>query len=901
MSFLARMRSLWQGARRRDDIDAGIREEFEHHIAMRARDLEHAGTPAAEARRQARLEFGSTGHFREETRASRGLAKLDRIRFSWLDVKLGFRMLARYPGLTLVGGFAIAFAICAGATMFEFITQTISPKLPFAEGDRIVALRLWDAEQSDVEPRIAREFTEWRRSLRTVTDVGAARTVERNVATGDGVGQPVRYAEMTAAGFAVTRVSPILGRPLVAADERPGAPDVVVIGYDTWQQRFGGDSAVLGQRMRLGRATAEVVGVMPKGFAFPAIHDLWAPLRVEEGAWPPREGPSLVVFGRLAPGASMKDARAELSVLAARAAQDYPQTHRHLRGEVKHYPRSLLDVPAIEATAMMSSNLIAIMLLVLICSNVALLMFARAASRENEIAVRTALGASRNRIVTQLFAEALVLGGIAAVIGLVAASRTIDWAYYVLQISIMGSKPGTPFWFDGSLSPATIVYATLLTLLGAAVAGILPALKVTADDASATLKQASAGGRGLRFGGIWTFVIVTQVALTVAFPAVAFMSKKEAVELSSYTAGIRLEEYLTAELDLDPELEAGADTSQAAFVARYAAAMTGLERRLLADPAVAGVTWAGRLPRMTHFPQSIEVQGETAPPLDEEKGHQASPSEVAPNFFDVMGRPVIQGRAFHAGDMHGESGAVIVNESFVRDILGGRPPLGRQLRYISKEEGVEPGPWMEIIGVAPDLGTKDQDGDAAAIYRAVAHGARYPMHVAIRLHGDPLAFVPALRAAGLATDPTLQLEDVLPLTQVITGEYKFIAGRIRIILAVSTVALILSLAGIYAVMSFTVSRRTREIGMRVALGATAQRVILAVFKRPLRQVTAGVVVGCGLAGLIAMAMSDMTLTPRGVLSVVTYGVLMLMVCLLACLVPTRRALAIEPTEALRSE
>ena len=890
--MFARLRSLWRGARQRETIEAGMREEFEQHIALRARDLERSGVDAAAALRQARLDFGSIDHYRAESRASRGMALLDRFRFSWLDVKLGFRMLARYPGLTLVGGISIAFAICAGATMFEVVTQMVRPRLPFPEGERVVGLRMWDAEQQDPESRIAMEFLEWRGTLRTVTELGAARTVERNVAFGTEIGEPISYAEMTASGFGITRVPPLLGRPLLATDEHPGAPDVVVLGYDIWREQFAGDSGVIGRRILVGQQTTEIVGVMPEGFAFPASHRMWMPLRLQ-GPYAPRQGPWVVVFGRLAPGSSMADAQAELTVYAQRAALDYPQTHRHLRADVRHYPRSLLDVQPAEAVALMSSNLVAILLLLLICANVALLMFARAASRETEIAVRTALGASRNRIVGQMFAEALVLGGIAAIIGITAAGATLEWLNARLGVALMGSETRPPFWLTATLSPVTIVYATVLALLGSAVAGILPALRIT-KTVSATLKETSGGAAGLRFAGIWTFVIVAQVALTVALPAVSFLVKRDQAAMRDYNAGIRLTDFSSAALVMEQGDAPVAPDS--AFFLRYATVMADFERRLRDHPAVEDVAWASRLPRMTHFPQAIEVQGGTPVPVDS-ADRSAAPVHVGINYFDVLEHPITRGRAFHAGDLGANSRAVIVNEQFVRDLLGGANPIGRLVRYAV--DSVQ-APWFEIVGVSDDLGTLKHAGPAPAIYHPVPLGFGHPFHVLVRLRGDAASFGHTMRQAAASVDPSLRLVDVLPLTEVISGEYKYFESNFRMVLSITVVALVLSLAGIYAVMSFTVARRTREIGMRVALGGSALRVLLAIFARPLRQVTLGVVIGCVLAGTIAWRASDSILTMRGALVVAMYGVLMLGVCLLACVIPTRRALAVEPTEALRS-
>ncbi|MGH7501349.1 MAG: ABC transporter permease [Longimicrobiales bacterium] len=385
---------------------------------------------------------------------------------SWLDFKLGFRMLAKYPGLTLVGGLAMSFAIWVGAGAFEFVRQVIHPALPLDDGDRIVGIWLWHTVASGVEEQALYDFVTWREELESITDLGAFRTLERNLIIEGGGAEPVEVAEISASAFSLARVPPLLGRTLVESDEQVGARAVVVIGHDLWQTRFAGDPDVVGQTVRLGTTESTVVGVMPEAFAFPVSHSLWAPLRVND--YGRRIGPAVEIFGRLAPGVTLDRAQAELTTLGLRAAAAFPDTHEHLRPQVMPYAQSIVTVSVGESLWLMSINLLLVMLLV---GNVALLMFARAATREGEIVVRTALGASRMRIIAQLFVEALVLGGVAAIVGTAAAGFGLRWAMSMVEAEIGG---GFPFWFDGDLSSATVIYAGVLTLLGAVIAVSCP-------------------------------------------------------------------------------------------------------------------------------------------------------------------------------------------------------------------------------------------------------------------------------------------------------------------------------------------------------------------------------------------------------------------------------------------
>jgi putative ABC transport system permease protein len=823
--------------------------------------------------------------------------------FSALDFKLGLRMLVRYPGLTVVGGLAIAFAIWVGAATFEFMTQVVHPTLPLPEGERLVGVRLYDADTRGFERRTVHDFLTWRSESSSLQDWGAFRTTTRNLIVGEGPGEPIALAEMSASGFRVAGTAALVGRTLTATDELPGAPDVIVLGHEVWRTRFASDPAVVGKAVRLGATRATVVGVMPEGFGFPFAHRIWMPLRLDPLAHDWREGPGIQVFARRAPGVTLDAARAEMDALGRRIAAAHPATHARLRVDVLPYAWSLtgLSPSAMKevGVALVSSNLFLFALLALICSNVALLIFARAAARESEMVVRNALGASRRRIVGQLFVEALVLGTVGAAIGLAGAGYGLRWGLRVVESQLFD----LPFWFRESLSPATVLYATLLTVIGAAIAGALPALKLTRGVAD-RLRQASAGGGGVRFGGGWTAVIVVQVAATVAFPAVSFFVYRDMARIRDRDVGVATERYLAARLEMDREPPPGApaDTSRAAYLGRYLAAQRELERRLLADPAVVGVTFAQRLPKMYHPWNQIEVDEGAVPPSDP-RGHRMGMAAVDLDYFDVLGVPILAGRAFDSGDLAADARVVIVNRSFVERVLGGRNPIGRRLRFIASESSREPtsdGPWYDVVGVVPDVGTTSGYGQQG-LYLPAAPGEIYPMHMAVQLRGDPLEFAPTLMAAATTVDPTLRLHDIIRLDQTIRDDMTFYRFWLRLTVVVSALALLLSLAGIYAVMAFTVSRRTREIGIRVALGCKPTRVVLSILARPLTQVAFGLLVGSAMVAVLTLGTDAWRPSPKQLAVILSYAALMTVVCMLACVVPTRRALAVEPTEALRAE
>ena len=848
---------------------------------------------------------------------------------SLLDFKLGARMLVRYPGLTVLGGLSLTFAIVAGATTFEFLSQTFVPNLGFPDGDRLVGIRVWDARSQGTERQALWDYARWEEGLTTVDELGAYRTLRRNLGLGDEPGVIVNAAEMTASGFRITDARPLLGRTLVEADERPGASRVIVLGHAVWSGLFAGDPDVVGHEIALGTERVTVVGVMPEGFGFPLVHEAWIPLQLPPaGQTEPRQGPGLSYFGRLAPDASLERARAQIAALGGAASATSPTTHEHLRPQIVPFAHTALGLPpsfsraAVTAWAA-SVNLPALLFVILVCGNVALLLFARAAAREGEMVVRNALGAGRRRILGQLFVEALMLAALAAVVGLTLSQYALGWWLHVVEVALLESP--LPFWYRPTLSPETIGYSVALTVLAAALAGIVPGLKVT-RALPTRLREASAGGGGFRIGGVWTVVIVSQIALTVVAPVVAI-----AVHLDSQhqRGGIVLPiedtDFVTAHVALDPDVgtangptptpgagpertaPAGtAMTASRSFGAAYESRLELLEETLLADPRVTGVTFAERLPRMYHPWRQIEVDGPAAEPRDD-RGHRIGSSAVTLDYFEVMGAEIVGGRGFDPGDLDADIGVLVVNESFVERVLGGRNPIGRRIRYVATEQyenpDAEPAPWMEVVGVVEDLGTTSGYGPAG-MYHPADPAEAYPLHVAVHVPGGAESFQAELLRAGFAVDPALRIDQIQTLAEIVDSERTFYGFWTFVAGGTAAIALLLSLGGIFSVMSFTVTRRTREIGIRVALGSSGTRVVGEILRRPLFQVGLGLAVGAALLLLILLPTAVYSGPGEGLRLVgwlALYMVLMTAVCLAAGAIPTRRALAVEPAVALNGD
>jgi putative ABC transport system permease protein len=807
-------------------------------------------------------------------------------RFSLLDFKVGLRILARYPGLTVVGTIAIAVAIALGSVYFEAINKWQNPVLPVADAGRVVEVRLWDAEKSQPEARVLNDFSVWRGQVKTITQLGAAINFERNLSIDGGPIEPVQGSEMSASAFAIMGAGAKLGRTLTARDEQASEPPVVVLSHNLWKARFDSDPTVVGKSVKLGTVNATVVGVMPEGFAFPMIQRIWTPLRVDGSTLTPRTGPSVTVFGRLATNASFEDARNELGVIAARLAASSPETHKHLRPVVTIYAKPINSGQMLLIRNIMYGvNIVFLMLLAVICTNVATLVFARTATRGWEITVRSALGASRGRIVSQLFVEALVLASLAAVVGLGIARLGMGYA-----VGQFAASDVLPFWIDASLSWRTVVYTALLTFVGAAIVGILPALRVTRVNVHDAMRNESAARSGLKFGGFWTTVIVVQVAVTVAFLPLAgsgvFMSNR----FAQRAEGIGADKYLIANVGIDRENYV---MDSAVFAGRAKSGFAELERRLQVEPGVEHVAFADRLPVEDQFKYVIEVDTLAGAPTT---GIRVSTLvHVSAGFFGAFGSSVVSGRRFVPLDF--ETGHVmIVNQSFVKHVLGDRNPIGQRIRIVEGEVSSAAGPqWYEIVGMVKDFGWQlPSPAEQSAMYRPALPVTGRASQIAVRVR-DPEGFASRLRKVGADADPTIRLTDVKPLALAGGGEAQANWALTSVAFVIGFIVLLLSATGIHSLMSFTVARRTREIGIRAALGASPAKIVRGIFSRAFIQISIGVVAGSGLAALGGLE------SARAVLILLAADAIMLVVGLTACWVPLRRALRIDPTEALRAE
>ncbi len=877
--------------------EAELSREITSHLQLLEDEFVSTGMSRDDARLAARRAFGGVEQAKEHQRDARGFRWLDDSR---IDFKLGARMLVKYPGLSAIGGVGLTVAIAIGAAFFAFFTSYIYATLPVEEGNRVVALENWNLKTNNEARRSMHDFITWRREMTTVTDISAFRTLGRNLIIEGGSAEPVEIAQMTASAFRLTRVPPLLGRPLLDADEADGAAPVIVIGHDAWQSRFGGDGSIVGRRIRVGNIVHTIVGVMPAKYAFPIHHQYWTPLSTNTLAYERGQGPPVFAFGRLRDGVTMAQAQAELSTLGKRAAAEFPEVNGKLEPRVMPYAHPILDIQGITGWWFASIQAIVSILIVIVAVNVAVLIYARTATRQGEIAVRTALGASRRRIVGQLFIEALVLSGGASVLGLVLAQIGLAQGHAIMATE----GGGLPYFVDAGMTKGAVAYTVGLAILAAAIAGIIPALHATGRRMQSTLKHGS-GGSGLQLGRTWTILIVAQVALAVGGLPAAVATGWTGIQSAMTLPAFDEQPFLAAVVAPDPdapEVLARADDARESS-ARFSKLTGDLIAKLQDEPAVVAVTTAWATPNGGASAQ-VEVDGALPP---QSGAPVARRNRVAVDFFDTLGSRVIAGRALAATDaLPSSAPAVVVNRAFVRLVLGDSNAIGRRVRYLAPGERetdpLDTTTQYEIVGVMSDLYTNSTDPNRLSpIVFHPLRGDERSITALIRIRGsDPQEFSPRLRELTAGLDPTARLS-VWSFTE-FERQQVLVFRLIALVLSLIIISvLLLSAAGIYALMSFTVSQRRKEIGIRAAMGADAGQLLRSIFTKAAWQLGLGVAVGVGAAALFDFASGGELLGSVGTPLLPAMSIIMIVVGLLAAIGPARRGLRIQPTEALRAE
>lgn len=795
---------------------------------------------------------------------------------SAVEVRLALRLVRRQPVMTLTAVVALGLGIGMVAGGFSVFQQALYGELPFPDGDRWISVETYSAETGRRASLDLGRLRAFRASAPALAYLGGSESEYFNLRLPNGEVERVAGARVTPGLFERLPYVPSLGRLLVVGDGALGAPPVALIRASLWSRRFSGDPSVVGRSLEVAGAAYTIVGVLPDDAGFPAEGDVWIPIpEATLGATDDRAPVGSRHVAVLAPGATVEQARDQLQQISQRASTPGSGAES-LRHRVGPLARPFLG-PQVQVGVAVFMTVLVLVLLV-IAGNVANLVVARTSRRSAELAVRTALGASRTRIISQLFVEVLVIGGLASLLGLAAAGGILAVYDRVLD--------ELPFWIDLHLDPATALVTVLLALLSSAVIGVLPALRATRGSPGDALRGAGRGA-SMSVGPFGRLMIASEVALSVALIGIAVLF---AQGFQMYvTPAFRLPEdrVITARLYVDPEA-AGADPDSGALVLRR------LEQSVAALPGVVAVSAASHLPRVSPSAEAVELEG--VPTL-------VSTPVVGsgPGLFAVLEVEPILGRGLEQGDMGPDAAAVVVvNRAFAQRNFGTDQVLGRRLRIAEASDEGTPSPWREIVGVVPDVMEVTGSTRAAGIY--VPLTPRQTLSLAVRVESDPLTFAGPLRRAAYDVDPRLNISEIVRLDDVGAENRTALAVMSSGLLAIGVITLLLSLAGVYSIVSLTVTQRTREIGIRVALGATPLSVLWSVLRSLGALVVFGALVGAAAGWQGSGVKLFVFAVPRGQWWLFAGLVaLMGLAGLLACLVPARRALAIQPVEALQAD
>jgi putative ABC transport system permease protein len=890
----ARIRGFFRSGNLESDFD----QEIAAHLDMAEQDGLRRGLTAEEARRAARVRLGGVTQLRESSRAAWGLPWLDGFA---LDARLGLRMLRRSWGLTLAGGLAMTIVITLAAVVFVFLDQFMGRTAPpLDEGERVVVLQSWDAEAHRRRETPRRDLERWGATLRSVEDLGGFQTIERRLIVGNRPAEWVRVAEISASGFRLARVQPLLGRWIADADEHVAAAPVVVIGYDVWQSRFASDRAVIGQTVRLGEITHTVIGVMPEGFGFPVNHRYWIPLPSNPlGSLHP--APEGAVFARLAPGVSLDGAQAELTTIGLLPPTTVPPRGDARRPRIVPYTFAFTDDVERGELAWQQRIILFLVSLLLVppCLNIAILIYARTVTRQEEFATRFALGATRGRIVAQLCVEVLVLSSVAGAAAL-ALTRPIltEIGEIIRRFPELGGS--LPFWVDFDFSWRAALFVAGLSVLAALIAGLLPALQATGRVLPIALR--ALGSRtAIPLGATWTVLIVAQVGLALAALPTTMEFAWGHLRPGVLGPGFAAREFLTAQLSVDSQSVPAAEADRPAFASRVRSLHAEVFRQIETEFGTSAVTFAAALPGAE--PLTLVEMEEGAPGGPRVRRYVRA-NQVDRAFFEVFGVSALAGRTFDGRDFNvaataATAATVIVDQTFVRQVLGDDHAIGRRVRPVPAP-GAEAGPWYEIVGVVPDRPANTSQGRMYVPTLPGARGPASPIQLALHAGPDPVAMSRRLQEIGTNLDSTLRLGNVRRLDEVY-GEAQMSSNLTSYALAIVTLSvLVLSAAGLYALMSHTVTLRRREIGIRTALGAQPGRLLAGIFARVLWQIAAGLGVGVTVALALHRKLNIEVEGGWHIPGILPAAALFIMIIgLLSAAGPARRAVRVDPTEALR--
>jgi putative ABC transport system permease protein len=800
------------------------------------------------------------------------------------DVRYAFRSLIKSPGLTIVATLALTLGIGLTTTMFSIIYGAMMKGLPYPDGNRImVVTRSNPSREIRQQALPVQDFVDYKAQQHTFTDLGAT-TSGTIYVSGTEKAERFDGSWITANIFDIIGVRPILGRNFRAGEDTPSGERVAIIAYSTWKDRYNGDPKILGKAIRVNGNPFVIVGVMPEGFAFPNNDKIWVPLQVDPLATKRGEGQFVSVVGKLKPGVSLDEASVDVATVAKRLADQYKESNEGFTASAQAFVDNYIGK---EPKRLLYTMLGAVFFVLLIaCANVANLLLDRAAHRTKEVGIRTALGASRSAVVMQFLAEAFVLSFAATLIGVAAA----HFGIVAFNNAIASSQP--PFFIDIRLHPPVLLFSIGVAFVTTLIAGAIPAYQSSRADINEILKDESRGASSFRIGRISKALVMFEIALSCGLLVAAGLMIKSVTKLKTMDPGFTTSNVFTARLGFPA---AYTDTlAEWRFFDDVIARVTSM-------PGVQGAALASGLPgaRQNIGGNQFGIEGkEYAKDKDFPNARWAS---VTPGFFDALNIPIEQGRKFTEADRVGSLPVIIVTKAFAEKYFPRQDVIGKRIR-IGNSKSKQP--WVTVVGVIGNVFSGGQeDPKPPAMFQPFAQARTGFVYIAARTSGAPMALTQTIRQTIASINADIPLYWAQPLSTAIAEQTWFIRVFGTMFMIFGFVALFLASVGLYAVMSFGVSRRTREVGIRMALGAQGRDVVRMIFGQGMVQLGVGMTLGLGLAAAIAQLMKVVLfdVQPRDPTIFGGVAAVLAFVGLLACFIPAKRATLVDPLVALRSD
>jgi predicted permease len=820
------------------------------------------------------------------------------------DLRYAARMLRNNPGFAIVAVVTLALGIGVNTAIFSVVDAVLLRPLPFAQPGQLIRLYQTEAQPGNY-PFTGPDFLDWKTKNHTFQDMALIGWPQAFNLSGEGAPDNITGVRTEANFFPLLGARALLGRTFAPDEDQPGKERVVILSYALWQRQFGADPKVLGRTIQLDGQTQTVIGVMPPSFRYPAVAQLWAPLLMDSKTLGPRGSHSFSAIGRLKPGVTLEAAQADLSVIAAQLEKEYPQSNHKVGAKIVALHDSIVGKSAASLTVMMWA--VALVLLIA-CANVANLLLSRAVARQREMGIRAALGAQRFRLLRQLLTESVLLAVSGGVLG-------IGIAELCMMVMANLRNFGLPNVNAIGLNGVVLAFTFAISVFTGVVFGIVPALHTARADVFDELKGGAGGvvshGRQRRFAS--DALVVAEVALALLLLASAGLLLKDFQRLRNTRVGVRTEGVLTAAISL-PKAKYADQQQQFNFQQTLRETISHL-------PGVNSVAVTSTLPLLGGSNSYINLRGQPFQPMS---GPLVENHSVTPGYFQTMGVPILKGRDFSETDMAEElqrdakareifaragnspppaeeTNAIvnptIVNETMVRTFWPNQDPIGKLWL-----QGSANGPWRQVIGVVGDVKQWGLTQPPIPEGYTIADGGQRQIYV---LHSSlPKATLAAeLRRAVAQIDNSLPIYSVRTMDEVI--EDQAVSERLLTTLVgiFSGLALLLAAVGIYGVLSYVVTQRTREIGIRISLGATRGRVLGLMLKQGLRLAAIGVAAGVIASIAVAKVLSSVLhgVSPRDPFILAATAAALLAVAFLACYLPARRATKVDPLVALRYE